>query len=25
VYQKIPELLLHGWRVEGFYQFMERS
>jgi hypothetical protein len=21
VYQKLPELLLHGWRVEGFYRF----
>ena len=21
VYQKLPELLLHGWRIEGFYRF----
>jgi hypothetical protein len=23
VFQKLPELMLHGWRVEGFYQFEE--
>jgi hypothetical protein len=23
VFQKLPELLLHGWRVEGFYRFVE--
>lgn len=25
VFQKLPELLLHGWRVEGFYQFVENQ
>jgi hypothetical protein len=23
VFQKLPDLLLHGWRVEGFYRFVE--
>ncbi len=22
---EIPELLLHGWRVEGFYRFVENQ
>ena len=25
VFQKLPELLLHGWRVEGFYQKVENQ
>ena len=23
VFQKLPELLLHGWQVEGYYRLME--
>ena len=25
VFQKLPELLLHGWRVEGYYRFVEST
>jgi hypothetical protein len=25
VFQKLPELLLHGWRVEGYYRFVENQ